>query len=242
MKKTKFFSSLLMCTLFLTLCFFNAKAQEITTGVPSDTELVFIIDKSGSMNSLTNDTIGSFNSVIEEQKSSDKNGNVYVTTVMFNHQHIKIHDRKNIKDISPITKREYTPTGCTALLDAVGNTITELSTKEDVKKNKVVFVIITDGYENASREFNKEQVKKLIEDKKKNDNWEFIFLGANIDSIKAAGGIGISPKFARDFVANAEGLKDTYSRISSVIGQIRNNQEINLDEPQLQEIGLTKVA
>lgn len=230
MKKFKFFSILIVSALFLATCAFSTNAQEVTNEKSVDTELVFIVDKSGSMHGLTEDTIGSFNSVIEEQKSSEKEGNVYVTTVMFNQNHSKIHDRENIKDVSNITKKEYTPSGCTALLDAVGNTITELSAKEEIKNNKVIFVIITDGFENASKEFKKDQVKKLIEDKQNSDKWEFIFLGANIDSVSTAGEIGISPKYARNFCASSRGIKDTYKRIGSAINQVRDNKEIDLDK------------
>ena len=166
----------------------------------------------------------------------------HYTTVMFNDKHTKIYNRKDLKDVAPITRKDYTPSGCTALLDAVGDTINELSGKQKCcncckcseyshcgSKNKVMFVIITDGYENASREFNKDQVKKLIEDKTANDKWEFIFLGANIDSVSAAGNIGINAKYARDFSASSDGIKEACGRVSSVINQFRADKEIDLD-------------
>lgn len=227
--KFKFFSGLLACTLFSSMFAASPKAVEANTKPKQDTELVFVIDKSGSMYDLADDTIGSFNSVIEEQKSPDKDGNVYVTTVMFNKESEKIHDRKNIKDIEKITKKEYCPGGSTALLDTLGNTITELSKNESAKKNKVMFVVITDGYENGSREFKKETVKKLVDEKTK-ENWQFIFLGANIDSFKESSDIGISKKHTRNFGASGEGIKEAFACVRTAINQMRNNEEINLDE------------
>lgn len=228
MNKFKFFSGLLACTLFGIAFAASPKAQETATQPKQDTELIFVVDKSGSMYGLKDDTIGSFNSVIEKQKQSDKEGNVYVTTVMFNQEREKIHNRKDIKDVEKITTKEYCPSGCTALLDAVGNTITELSGNELVKKNKVLFVVITDGCENASKEFKKEQVKKLIEEKSK-ENWEFIFLGANIDSVKESGNIGILPKNTRDFAASSCGIKEAFTRVCKAITQVRNNEKVCLD-------------
>ena len=243
MKKIKFISGLLTSVLCASFCF--AGAKEPSREKPVDTELVFILDKSGSMHHLTDDTIGSFNSVIEEQKKTETNGNVYVTTVMFSDTHTKIHNRKNLNDISPITRKEYSPGGCTALLDAVGDTINELSNRQKCcncckccecrhckSKNKVMFVIITDGCENASKEFKKDQVKKLIEDKQTNDKWEFIFLGANIDSVSAAGNIGIDAKYARDFTASSEGIKNACELASRSISQFRENKEIDLDKTE----------
>ncbi len=229
MKKIRFFSGLLACTLFSLVFSLSPKASDVTASATQDTELVFVVDKSGSMHHLTGDTIGSFNSVIDEQKNSDASGKVYVTTVMFNQSRDKIHDRKDIKEVEHITKREYNPSGCTALLDAVGNTITELSAKKEIDKNKVVFVVITDGYENASREFKKEQVKKLIDEKKK-DGWNFIFLGANIDSFSESGKLGIDKNCTRDFVASADGIKEAFGRISTAVNQVRSGREIDLDE------------
>lgn len=201
--KLKFFSGLLACTLFSSIFTVSPKALDTNTELKQDTELVFVVDKSGSMYNLADDTIGSFNSVIEEQKNPDKDGNVYVTTVMFNQSSEKVHERKDIKDVEKITKKEYCPSGCTALLDAVGNTITELSKNEDVKKNKVIFVVITDGYENSSKEFKKDDIKKLIDEKAK-ENWQFIFLGANIDSVKESGNLGINAKYTRDLLRQAK--------------------------------------
>ena len=234
MKKLKFFSGLLACTLFSSMFMASTKAQEIDVEPKQDTELVIVVDKSGSMYSLADDTIGSYNSMIEEQKDPNKEGNVYVTTVMFNQNNEKIHDRKDIKDVEKITRKEYNPSGCTALLDAVGSTITQLSANEYVKKNKVVFVVITDGLENASREFKKEQIKKLIEERTK-DGWTFIFLGANIDSVKESGHIGIIAEHTRDFDASSDGVAKAFTCVGAAINQVRSNRTNDLDEAEKQK-------
>ncbi len=234
MKKLKFLGKLLACALFSSMFMVSTKAQEINAESKQDTELVIVVDKSGSMYNLADDTIGSYNSMIEEQKDPDKEGNVYVTTVMFNQNNEKIHDRKDIKDVEKITRKEYNPGGCTALLDAIGSTITQLSSNEIVKKNKVIFVVITDGYENASREFKKEQIKKLIEEKTK-EKWEFIFLGANIDSVKESGNIGIMATHTRDFTASSDGISQAFKCVGTAINQVRNNKAIDLDEVEKQK-------
>lgn len=227
--KFKFFSGLLACTLFSSIFTVSPKAVEASAKPKQDTELVFVIDKSGSMHPLADDTIGSFNSVIEEQKKPDKKGNVYVTTVMFNKESEKIHERKDIKDIEKITKKEYCPSGSTALLDALGNTITELSKNESVKKNKVMFVIITDGYENGSKEFKKDTVKKLVDEKTK-EGWQFLFFGANIDSFKESSNFGITKENTKNFIASKKGIEETFACIRTAINQIRDDKTINLDE------------
>lgn len=229
MKKFRLLSGLIACTLLSSFLSIAPKAVEAKAPIKQDTELVLVVDKSGSMYSLANDTIGSFNSVIDEQKNSDKQGEVYVTTVMFNSTSNTVHDRKDIKNVEHITKKEYNPGGCTALFDAVGSTITELSSKKEVDKNKVVFVVITDGYENASREFSKDQVKRLIDEKKKL-GWNFIFLGANIDSSSESGKLGIDKNCARDFVASGMGVKEAFIRVSTAINQVRDGRKIDLDE------------
>ena len=168
------------------------------------TEMVFILDKSGSMCGLESDTIGGFNSLIKKQQT--ESGKCVVTTVLFSDSKETVHDRIPLEQISPMTENDYTPMGCTALFDSVGSTISHIASvhryirKEDVP-DKTVFVIITDGYENASREFTHKALKKLIEQKKKKDNWEFMFIGANIDACKTAQSIGISKDmFYRSFV------------------------------------------
>ena len=145
-------------------------------------ELVFLLDRSGSMGGLEEDTIGGYNSVLKDNKNKD----ALVTTVLFDNQIEFLHDREDIKKIKDITKKDYYVRGCTALLDAIGITINKIS--KETKDRKVIFVITTDGLENASREYNRNQIKKMIEKRK---DWEFMYLGANIDSYEEAGSIGI---------------------------------------------------
>ena len=156
------------------------------------TELVFILDRSGSMAPLRDDTIGGFNTMIEQQKESG--AEVLVSTVMFSDASEVVLDRVSIADIKPLTRDDYSPMGCTALLDAVGGAVKHIANihkyarKEDVP-SKTMFVITTDGMENASRQFSQKEVKKLIEKQKEGSGWEFLFIGANIDSVETAGAI-----------------------------------------------------
>ncbi len=233
MRKNKLFSGLLACTLFSSFFAISPKAAAAEPK-QKDVELVCVIDKSGSMHRLQDDTIGSFNSVIEEQKNSKEKNEVYVTTVMFNHKHEKVHDRKNIKDLKKLTKEEYSPSGCTALYDALGDTINGISKNKCTKENKVIFAIITDGYENASKEYKKADIKKLINEKTK-DGWEFIFLGANIDSAKEGGGINIGTDRTRNFDASGKGVQAAFSMISTAVRQTREGKTIDLDEPNTKE-------
>lgn len=163
------------------------------------TELVFILDRSGSMTGLETDTIGGFNAMIKKQQKEE--GEAVITTVLFDDQYELLHDRIALEGVRPLTKKEYYVRGYTALYDAVGKTILKINsvqknTKEEARAEKVLFVIITDGYENASREFTIQMVKKLIEEQKK-EGWEFIFLGANIDAVETAGSLGIDEKRAQ---------------------------------------------
>ena len=153
------------------------------------TELVFILDRSGSMGGLESDTIGGFNSMIEKQKR--ESGTAYVTTILFDHEIERLHDRLPLEEVRPMTGEDYTVRGCTALLDALGDTILHIADihkyarKEDVPDN-TVFVITTDGMENASRRYGSREIKKLIEKQKKRCGWEFLFIGANIDAVETA--------------------------------------------------------
>ena len=158
-------------------------------------DIVFLLDRSGSMGGLEHDTIGGYNSYLKKQK--DKNAKV--TTVLFDNEYEILHDRKDIKDVKKLTQKEYFVRGSTALLDAIGRTINYLDSK---KANKVMFVITTDGYENASREFSKEQIKKLI---KKHDNWEFIYIGAGIDSYAEGSSIGIKKTNISNYQKSGKG-------------------------------------
>ena len=173
------------------------------------TELVFILDRSGSMSGLENDTIGGFNSLIDRQR--DTEGRCYVSTVLFNGSSQVLHDRVNLSNIPRMTKKDYIATGSTALLDAVGKTIKHISDihrysrPEDVPE-RTMFVITTDGYENSSHCYTVDQIKRMISRKKKKFGWEFLFLGANIDAVKTAARYGIGADRAADYNADGEGI------------------------------------
>lgn len=195
------------------------------------TELVFILDRSGSMAGLENDTIGGFNSLIEKQKRED--GEAYVTTVLFDNFSETVHDRVNIKDVEPLTEKEYFVRGCTALLDAVGTTIRHIENihryarPEDVPE-RTMFVITTDGMENASREYSAEKVKEMIEERKKL-GWEFLFLGANIDAVETAGRFGIGADRAVNYHADSKGTALNFSVMSNTVSAFRANAPIEKD-------------
>lgn len=186
------------------------------------TEVVFILDRSGSMHRLVSDTIGGFNSVLAKQKQAMEEGaDAIVTTVLFNGQYELLHDRFPLDSVKEITKKDYWTRGCTALLDAVGRTIvkTEAAQKnlpEGKKADKVLFVIITDGLENASMEYSYEDVKKMIEAHEE-EGWEFLFLGANIDAAAEAGKIGIRSSRAARYVPDGDGTEVTYRNVGDAV-------------------------
>lgn len=195
------------------------------------TELVFILDRSGSMNGLEADTIGGFNSFISEQKKED--GEAYVTTVLFDNEIQTLHDRLKLNEVPKMTDKEYTARGTTALLDAVGETVKHISNihryarKEDIP-SKTLFVITTDGMENASTHYSYQNVKELIEDQKK-AGWEFIFLGANIDAAETAVNLGIGREFAADYVCDALGTALNFKTVSQVTSSVRRGHGISRD-------------
>jgi len=196
------------------------------------TELVFILDKSGSMSGLESDTIGGFNSMLAKQKETP--GEVTVTTVLFDDRYELLHDRANIKGVRPITEREYSVGGYTALLDAVGKTINKISnaqknTCDEHRSNKVLFVIITDGMENASQEFDYGKIREMIETQKKTRDWEFIFLGANIDAVSTASKMGIKANRAANYHADSQGTKKNFEVISDAVMCLRQNFAISED-------------
>lgn len=189
------------------------------------TEMVFILDRSGSMSGLEADTIGGFNSMIEQQKAED--GEAYVTTVLFDGVYELLHDHVDILEIEPITRKEYYARGCTALLDALGTTINSVGqrlsdTPEEERPGKVMFVIITDGYENASHEFTKSKIKEMIEHQQNKYSWVFMFIGANMDAVTEAASYGINSSFAATYTASAQGTSSVYTALDSSISCLRS--------------------
>lgn len=190
------------------------------------TELVIIIDKSGSMQPLTEDVIGGFNSLVEEQK---KEGETIVTTIFFNDSIKFIHERTDIKEVKPLDKRTYCASGCTALLDAIGDGIAFIkskhaSTREENLPKNTIFSIMTDGLENASREYSYKKIKGMIEFQKK-CGWDFIFQAANIDTEYEANRLGIDADMAMSFEANPEGVKTQMKYCSAKIRDVRKNSK-----------------
>ncbi len=188
------------------------------------TELVFILDKSGSMSGLEKDTIGGFNSLLDQQRKVD--GECVITTVLFDNRYELLHDRIDIRAVQPITGKEYFVGGSTALLDAIGKTIHKIgavqkNTTEDYRAEKVMFVIITDGEENASRHYSSMQIREMIQRQKERYGWEFIFLGANIDAVETAGRFGIDADRAVDYVPDGEGTELNYRMMSETVATFR---------------------
>jgi uncharacterized protein YegL len=193
------------------------------------TELIFILDKSGSMSGLESDTIGGFNAMLKKQQQEQ--GEAIVTTVLFDDNYELLHDRINIKGIRPITENEYFVGGCTALLDAIGKTIhkignAHLHTIEEQRPDKVMFIITTDGMENASHEYTYEKIKSMVEGQKEKYGWEFIFLGANIDAISTAAKFGIGSDRAANYNADGEGTRLNYEAVSHVVSEIRASRAV----------------
>lgn len=194
------------------------------------TELVFILDKSGSMAGLEADTIGGYNSMLKKQKKAE--GEAFVTTVLFNHHYELLHDRINVKGISPITEKDYEVSGTTALLDAIGFTIQKINnvqkhTSKNERAEKVLFVITTDGMENASREFTADKIKKMVQYQKEKYGWEFMFLGANIDAVSTAAQFGIDEDYAVDYHADEQGTQLNYQMVSEAVTNLRSGKKID---------------
>ena len=194
------------------------------------TELVFILDRSGSMAGLEGDTIGGYNAMLHKQKKEQ--GEANVTTVLFDDKIEMIHKRTSLQEMNQITEKEYYVRGCTALLDAIGQTIHYMGNvqkyaKEEQRAGKVLFVITTDGYENSSKEYTYEKVKKMIEDQKEHFHWEFLFLGANIDAIETARQFGIDEAHATNYIADSKGTDLNYQAVSEAISFCRSEGKIN---------------
>ena len=195
------------------------------------TELIFILDRSGSMAGLESDTIGGFNGTINDQKQID--GDTRVTTILFDNFFEILHDRINLQDLEPLTGKEYFVRGSTALYDAVALGINKIinvqkQTKPEGRADKVIMVITTDGYENASRETNASMLHKMIDDCKK-EGWEFLFLGADIDAQAAAGAIGIDPSRASNYMKDKQGVQVQYESLNYAIRSMRSGDHLPKD-------------
>ena len=196
------------------------------------TELVFILDRSGSMAGLEKDTIGGFNAMIEKQRGEA--GGAYVSTVLFDNYSEVIHDRVALNAVPRLTEKEYYVRGCTALLDAVGGAIHHIGNvhkyaREEDRPEKTLFVITTDGMENASRRYTYEKVKQMITRQKEQYGWEFLFLGANIDAAKEAARFGIAPDRAADYHADAQGTAVIYEAMSDAVSSVRTCRPMSAD-------------
>lgn len=193
------------------------------------TEIVFIIDRSGSMSGLESDTIGGFNSMIRKQKAAP--GEALVSTVLFDHTCEVIHDRESIQNIRPMTDKDYVVRGCTALLDAIGQSIHHIGNihkyarPEDIPEH-TLFIITTDGMENASRYYSSDKVKHMIEHEKQKYGWEFLFLGANIDAVETAAHFGIHSDRAVNYHADHAGTQLNYDVLSDAITAVRHNEAL----------------
>ena len=194
------------------------------------TELVFILDRSGSMAGLEADTLGGFNSLIEKQKKQE--GTCYVTTVLFDNESETVHDRLSLASVPAMTDKDYSVGGCTALLDALGGTIKHIADihryarPEDVPEH-TLFVITTDGMENASRRYGAARVKRMIEHEKEKYGWEFLFLAADIDAVGTASRYGIRPDRAVNYRKDARGTKVLYDTVCEAVSQIRGSAPLS---------------
>ena len=196
------------------------------------TEIVFILDRSGSMAGLEDDTIGGFNAMIEKQKREP--GEAYVSTVLFDSTSEVIHDRADIQKIEPMTRKEYYVSGCTALLDAVGGAIHHIGNvhkyaRPEDRPEKTLFIITTDGMENASRQYSYDRVKMMIERNTDKYGWEFLFLGANIDAAKEAARFGIREERAANYHADRKGTAVIYDAMNVAVCSVRASKTMSAD-------------
>ena len=181
------------------------------------TELVFILDRSGSMSGLESDTIGGFNGMLTQHRS--EGGDVLVSTVLFDHENEVIHDRVRIADVPALTSKEYYTRGCTALLDAMGDGIRHIKNvhkyaRPEDRPARTMFIITTDGMENSSTRYTADQVRAMVKKQEKEAGWEFVFLGANIDAVQVAGGLGIRAENAVEFACDAAGVRENFASLS----------------------------
>lgn len=197
------------------------------------TELVFILDRSGSMGGLESDTIGGFNSMILKQQKED--GEAVVSTVLFDDRCEVIHDRVKISEVKKMTEDDYYVRGCTALLDAVGGAIHHIKNvhkyaREEDRPAKTLFVITTDGLENASRQYSVKDVKKMIEKQKEKYNWEFLFLGANIDAVEVAGSLGINRDRAANYNSDSKGTALNFECLEAAVSRVRRSKSSKVSD------------
>ncbi len=196
------------------------------------TEMVFILDKSGSMAGMEGDTIGGFNSMIERQKKQE--GEALVSTVLFSNESLVIHDRVDIRKVEPLNEQQYCVGGCTALIDAIGGAIHHIGNvhkyarEEDVPEH-TVFVITTDGMENASHRYTSDQVKQMVKRQKEKYGWEFLFLGANIDAVETASHFGISEDRAVNFHNDSVGQRLNYETVSEAMSCVRSRAPLGAE-------------
>lgn len=188
------------------------------------TEIIFVIDKSGSMSHLVGDTIGGFNGFIESQKALD--GKATLTTILFDSEWKILHDGVDIREVKPMTTSDYYAGGMTAMLDAIGETINRVQDRHDElgneKPDSVLFVITTDGEENSSRKFKKSEIEKMIKHQTNGHGWKFMFLGANMDAVKEAQSIGIKADYAVDYAYSAQGTSAVYGTVDCLTASVRN--------------------
>ena len=194
------------------------------------TEIVFIIDKSGSMSGFESDTVGGFNAAIEKQTGEE--GKAYVSTVIFNTRSEVVNDRIPLEQVQPLTEKDYRVGGCTALLDALGDAIHHIENihkyarPEDVPEH-TIFMITTDGMENASRRYSSDAVKKKIQEKTKECGWEFIFVAADIDAVETAESIGIRPERAVEYCKSSKGVRATYDAMANAMCCMRRSESLD---------------
>ena len=216
----------------LLLYYIAIKKQEGFIDEKNLTELVFILDKSGSMRGLKKDTIGGYNSMLERQRCAA--GDCNITTVLFDDGYELLHDRAHIGTIGPMTEREYCAGGSTALLDAIGKTVHKIGTlqknlPDDRRAEKVMFVIITDGEENASRLYSAARVKHMIGRQKERYGWEFIFLGANIDAVGTAAKVGIKADRAVNYISDSKGTELSFHMICKTVTSFRESGKVGCE-------------
>lgn len=198
------------------------------------TEVVFILDRSGSMSGLEADTIGGFNSMIQKQKKEE--GEAYISTILFDDQSEVLYDRVPVGKVEPMNDSQYYVRGCTALLDAIGGAIHHIANvhkyaREEDRPEKTLFIITTDGMENSSRQYSYNKVKKMVQKEKEKYGWEFLFLGANMDAVKVAGRFGIGSDRALNYKCDSEGTALNYKVLSETVSAVRRSRsKVEMDE------------